>query len=69
MKAMKMYKCELCGRIYENELECEECEMKHAKPVEIRSSKHEGELFDYYPSYILIRFDNGTVRKYCYDIK
>lgn len=69
MKAMTMYKCELCGRTYENKSDCENCESKHIKPIEICSSNHEVVLFDHYPSWILIKFDNGTVKKYCYDIR
>lgn len=67
MKAITVFKCDACGRTYDNTLECEACEKSHIKPVEILASVAEGELFDYYPSCIFIKFDNGEIRKYYWD--
>ena len=59
-----MFKCDACGRIYESELECKTCEDNHIKPIEIVGFNAEGSLWEYYPNYILIKFDNGNIRKY-----
>lgn len=50
MKAITVFKCEACGRTYDDALECEACEKSHIKPVGIVASNAEGALFDYYPS-------------------
>lgn len=67
MKKIVIFKCEMCGRSYDNELECRACEDSHIKPIEIVASNAEGKLFDYYPSYISIKFDNGEIKKYYFD--
>ena len=67
MKELTLYKCELCGHTYHDKDECEKCESLHVMPIEIIDAKHEGDLFDNYPSYILIKFDNGEIRKYYFD--
>ena len=64
MKAVTVYECEVCGRTHDNANECKICESSHIKPIEIVSFRAECGLFDYYPSYISIKFDNGEVRKY-----
>ena len=67
MKTITIYKCELCGRSFDNAPECEECESKHIKPVEIVGENAGGALFDYYPTYVVIKFDNGETKKYYWD--
>jgi hypothetical protein len=67
MKVTTVFQCEKCGRTYNNTLECEVCENSHRQPIEIIRSVAEGGLFDYYPSCIFIKFDNGEIKKYYFD--
>ena len=68
MEKISMFKCNECGRTYNNELECKICEDNHIKPIEIVGSNAESGLFDYYPSYVSIKFDNGEIKNY-YSLK
>lgn len=67
MKELTIYQCEVCGNKYSNKIECGMCESKHINPVEIVGYCPERALFDFYPSYVEIKFDNGEIRKYYFD--
>ena len=41
MKTLEKYKCEICGKVYDNKRECEACETGHKKPTKIIDRKYE----------------------------
>ena len=64
------YMCEKCGREYDREDECMECESSHRIPVEILSRKYR--MTDYessctdrrYPLDVWVAMDDGSIAKY-----
>lgn len=63
MKQMNGWKCDGCGKVYDDREKCEECERIHDK-----SDKSiyfcEYEPYEKYPHTIYIRFKSGPVINY-----
>ena len=65
MKKVTQYKCEFCGTLYAQESDCKACEKQHKVPVEIvRADFRAMKLCPGYPPYVLLRFSDGSERKY-----
>lgn len=65
MKKVTQYKCELCGTLYADQTDCEACEKQRKVPCGITRVDHRAKkLCPGYPPYILVRFEDGSERKY-----
>lgn len=65
MKKVTQYKCEICGTLYAQESDCKACEKQHKVPIEVVRADHRAaKLCPCYPPYILVRFTDGSERKY-----
>lgn len=65
MKSVTQYKCEVCGTLYADKNDCMECEKQHKIPCHIVKSDHRAmKLCPKYPPYIIVRFEDGSERKY-----
>lgn len=65
MKKITQYKCEICGTLYADENDCKACERQHKIPLNVVSAIHRAQkLCPGYPPYIIVRFDDGSERKY-----
>ena len=61
MERVEAYKCEICGRIYDNEEVAKRCETAHNRIVEIKP-KWFG--FSPIPPFIEVKFCDGKIEKY-----
>lgn len=65
MKKVTQYKCEICGTMYAVESDCTRCEKQHRIPVSIVKADHRAhKLVPGYPPYILVKFNDGSERRY-----
>lgn len=52
----KLFKCELCGKIYEDEIKAKQCEKEHEYPSEVKPLAYgEGST---YPYKVKVKFGN-----------
>lgn len=62
-KAVTQYCCELCGKIFDNEIFASICEKNHKEPVSVEKPLYnESELR--YPSSVLVKFKDGDSARY-----
>ena len=65
MKSVTQYKCDVCGTLYADKGACADCEKQHRIPAEIVRADHRAKgVYACYPPHIIVRFDDGSERKY-----
>lgn len=62
MKTITKYKCDFCGKEFNNESECKKCEKTHRSIVEIESTIYEDN--NKHPLYIRVKDEDGEIITY-----